>query len=72
MWCPAAERGHPITVPYEKARNWWIGSDPGLLRLRMATRTTSAAGDPERLRASFINGIKHWQVDYQGGCLVAH
>jgi len=42
MWCPAGERGHPITVLYEKARNWWIGSDPGLLRLRMATRTTPA------------------------------
>ncbi|MEZ0349488.1 FUSC family protein [Mycobacterium sp. pR1184] len=27
---------------YERARNWWIGSDPGLLRLRMATRTTAA------------------------------
>ena len=25
------------------------------------------AGDPERLRSSFINGIKHWQVDYHGG-----
>lgn len=23
------------------------------------------AGEPERLRSSFINGIKHWQVDYQ-------
>ena len=22
------------------------------------------AGDPERLRSPFINGIKHWQVDY--------
>jgi cholest-4-en-3-one 26-monooxygenase len=22
--------------------------------------------DPERLRSSFINGIKHWQVDYHG------
>lgn len=30
------------TVFYERARNWWIGSDPGLLRLRMATRTTAA------------------------------
>jgi cholest-4-en-3-one 26-monooxygenase len=29
------------------------------------------AGDPERLRSSFINGIKHWQVDYQGGRTVA-
>ncbi|OBH04939.1 MULTISPECIES: cytochrome P450 [unclassified Mycobacterium] len=23
-------------------------------------------GEPQRLRSSFINGIKHWQVDYQG------
>jgi cholest-4-en-3-one 26-monooxygenase len=23
------------------------------------------AGEPERLRSSFINGIKHWQVDYR-------
>lgn len=29
---------------YEQARNWLIGSDPGLLRLRMATRTTAALG----------------------------
>jgi hypothetical protein len=27
---------------YERARNWAIASDPGLLRLRMATRTTGA------------------------------
>ncbi|MGH3633686.1 MAG: FUSC family protein, partial [Mycobacterium sp.] len=26
----------------ERARNWLIGSDPGLLRLRMASRTTAA------------------------------
>jgi cholest-4-en-3-one 26-monooxygenase len=32
----------------------------------------TAMGEPERLRSSFINGIKHWQVDYQGGCPVAH
>ncbi len=29
-------------------------------------------GDPERLRSAFINGIKHWQVDYHGSCPVAH
>ncbi len=29
-------------------------------------------GEPQRLRSSFINGIKHWQVDYQGACPVAH
>jgi uncharacterized membrane protein YccC len=32
------------TARYERARNWAIGSDPGLLRLRMATRTTGALG----------------------------
>jgi cholest-4-en-3-one 26-monooxygenase len=32
----------------------------------------SAAGDPERLRSAFINGVKHWQVDYQGSSPVAH
>jgi cholest-4-en-3-one 26-monooxygenase len=31
----------------------------------------TSAGDPERLRSSFINGIKHWQVDY-GKCPVGH
>jgi uncharacterized membrane protein YccC len=30
------------TMLYERARNWWIGSDPGLLRLRAATRTTAS------------------------------
>ncbi len=34
--------GASAMVLYERARNWWIGSDPGLLRLRMAIRTTSA------------------------------
>src|ERR1700727_590782 len=29
-------------VRYERARNWWFGADPGLLRLRMAIRTTAA------------------------------
>ncbi|OIN79326.1 FUSC family protein [Mycobacterium malmoense] len=33
-----------MTVFYERARNWWIGSDPGWLRLRIATRTTAALG----------------------------
>jgi len=36
------------------------------------TPELSAAGDPERLRSSFINGVKHWQVDYQGTCPAAH
>jgi cholest-4-en-3-one 26-monooxygenase len=30
-------------------------------------------GKPERLRSGWLNGIKHWQVDYTGGkCPVAH
>lgn len=32
------------TARYRRARNWAIGSDPGLLRLRMAARTTAALG----------------------------
>ncbi len=40
----AETRGSPITAGYDRARNWVIGSDPGLLRLRMATRTTAALG----------------------------
>jgi cholest-4-en-3-one 26-monooxygenase len=28
----------------------------------------TSVGEPERLRSSMINGIKHWQVDYSGGC----
>jgi cholest-4-en-3-one 26-monooxygenase len=27
---------------------------------------------PDRLRSGWLNGIKHWQVDYTGGCPVAH
>jgi cholest-4-en-3-one 26-monooxygenase len=27
---------------------------------------------PERLRSGWLNGIKHWQVDYGGTCPVAH
>ncbi len=26
----------------------------------------TSVGDPERLRSPFINGIKHWHVEYQG------
>jgi Fusaric acid resistance protein-like len=45
MMGPAGEKeGTAITVLYEQAGNWVIGSDPGLLRLRMATRTTAALG----------------------------
>ncbi|MCG7596481.1 cytochrome P450 [Mycobacterium sp. C3-094] len=30
-------------------------------------------GTPQRLRSGWLNGIKHWQVDYTGtGCPVAH
>lgn len=29
-------------------------------------------GEPERLRSGWLNGIKHWQVDYTGKCPVAH
>jgi cholest-4-en-3-one 26-monooxygenase len=27
---------------------------------------------PERLRSGWLNGVKHWQVDYTGKCPVAH
>jgi cholest-4-en-3-one 26-monooxygenase len=27
---------------------------------------------PERLRSGWLNGIKHWEVDYTGKCPVAH
>ncbi|BBZ04387.1 linalool 8-monooxygenase [Mycolicibacterium chitae] len=27
----------------------------------------SAVGEPQRLRSGWLNGIKHWQVDYCGG-----
>ena len=36
------KRGGHGSRLFERARNWAIGSDPGLLRLRMATRTTVA------------------------------
>ena len=34
----------------------------------------TAIGTPERLRSGWLNGIKHWQVDYTGqsGCPVQH
>ncbi|BAX90965.1 cytochrome P450 [Mycobacterium shigaense] len=36
----------------------------------------TSVAKPERLRSGWLNGIKHWQVDYQGGssggCPVAH
>jgi cholest-4-en-3-one 26-monooxygenase len=28
--------------------------------------------EPERLKSGWLNGIKHWQVDYTGKCPVAH
>src|ERR1700756_217050 len=42
MCSPVQTRGQEITVLYERAHNWAIGSDPGLLRLRMALRTMAA------------------------------
>lgn len=33
-----------MTERYQRARTWTIGTDPGLLRLRLATRTTIALG----------------------------
>lgn len=33
-----------MMLHYERAQNWAIGSDPGLLRLRTASRTTGALG----------------------------
>ena len=34
----------------------------------------SAIAPPDRLRSGWLNGIKHWHVDYtgKGGCPVAH
>ena len=33
----------------------------------------TSVGTPDRLRSGWLNGIKHWQVDYSGkGCPVAH
>jgi cholest-4-en-3-one 26-monooxygenase len=26
----------------------------------------TAVGTPERLRSGWLNGIKHWEVNYQG------
>ncbi len=37
-----AAAGPSAAVLYARARNWAIGSDPGLLRLRMACRATAA------------------------------
>jgi cholest-4-en-3-one 26-monooxygenase len=31
----------------------------------------TALADPERLRSGWLNGIKHWQVDYTGACPVS-
>jgi cholest-4-en-3-one 26-monooxygenase len=31
-----------------------------------------ALAPPERLRSGWLNGIKHWKVDYSGGCPVSH
>jgi hypothetical protein len=42
MGSPADTRRSPIALRYDNAHNWLIGSDPGLLRLRMAVRTTAA------------------------------
>ena len=40
-----------------------------------AMPSISKAGEPERLRSGWLNGIKHWQVDYHSPaakCPVAH
>lgn len=38
----ARQPSRPVTALIERARNWVIGSDPGLLRLQAAIRTTTA------------------------------
>ncbi|MDR3663097.1 MAG: cytochrome P450 [Mycobacterium sp.] len=32
----------------------------------------TSIGEPERLMSGWLNGIKHWQVDYTGKCPVEH
>ncbi|KKW64853.1 cytochrome P450 [Mycolicibacterium elephantis] len=32
----------------------------------------ASIGEPERLKSGWLNGIKHWQVDYTGECPVKH
>ena len=32
----------------------------------------TSIGEPERLMSGWLNGIKHWQVDYTGKCPVQH
>jgi len=32
----------------------------------------ASIGEPERLKSGWLNGIKHWQVDYTGKCPVQH
>ena len=32
----------------------------------------SPIGEPERLRSGWLNGIKHWQVDYTGSSTASH
>ena len=32
----------------------------------------ASIGEPERLMSGWLNGIKHWQVDYTGKCPVQH
>ncbi len=32
----------------------------------------ASSGEPERLMSGWLNGIKHWQVDYTGKCPVQH
>ncbi|KAB7752225.1 MULTISPECIES: cytochrome P450 [Mycobacteriaceae] len=32
----------------------------------------ASVGEPERLMSGWLNGIKHWQVDYTGKCPVQH
>jgi cholest-4-en-3-one 26-monooxygenase len=36
------------------------------------TPNLKPVSEPERLRSGWLNGIKHWQVDYTGECPVAH
>ena len=68
--------GRAITVLYERARNWAIGSDPGLLRLRMATlddadtvRSYKSLGQVERAFRCIktvdlnVRPVYHWLED---------
>jgi cholest-4-en-3-one 26-monooxygenase len=51
--------------------HYCIGANLAKMTINLIFNAVADIATPERLRSGWLNGIKHWQVDYTGKCPVA-